>query len=88
MNAIKEHFQTDWSAMTFNDWFGLIVTIVIFALMIALYFYVLHPSNREKLEAQRYIPLDDDDNMLTHPQSPSITLNHPQAKKEGGTSNE
>ena len=67
MNAIKEYFQTDWSAMTFNDWFGLITTIIIFALMIALYFYVLHPSNREKLEARRYIPLDDDDAMLSHP---------------------
>ena len=67
MDAIKQHFHTDWGAMTFNDWFGLIITIVIFLLMIALYVYVLHPSNKERLEAHRHIPLDDDDNMLTHP---------------------
>ena len=85
MNAIKEHFNTDWSAMSFNDWFGLVITIVVFVLMIALYVYVLHPSNKEKLEAQRYIPLDDKDDMLTHPHTPSITFNQ---KKEGGTSNE
>ena len=68
MDAIKQHFYTNWSEMTFSDWFGLGVTIVIFLLMIALYVYVLHPSNREKLESRRFIPLDDDDDaMITHP---------------------
>lgn len=46
--------------MTSSDWVGLIMTVVVFFLMIALYVYALHPSNREKLEAQRFIPLDED----------------------------
>jgi cytochrome c oxidase cbb3-type subunit 4 len=37
------------------------ITIVVFFIMIALYIYVFHPSNKEKLEAHRHIPLDDDD---------------------------
>ena len=46
--------------MTQHDWIGLIMTVVVFFLMIALYVYALHPKNREKLEAQRFIPLDED----------------------------
>lgn len=60
MNSLQEHFFTDWAAMTLQDWLGLIVTIVVFLLMIALYIYVFLPSNKEKLEAQRHIPLDED----------------------------
>jgi cbb3-type cytochrome oxidase subunit 3 len=46
--------------MTPNDWVGMTLTIVAFFGMIAIYVYALHPSNREKLEAQRFIPLDED----------------------------
>ena len=60
MTSLQEYFQTDWAAMTSNDWIGLIMTVVVFFLMIAIYVYALHPSNREKLEAQRFIPLDED----------------------------
>lgn len=60
VNSLKEYFSTDWGAMTLQDWLGLIVTIAVFLLMIALYAYVFHPSNKEKLEAQRHIPLDED----------------------------
>ncbi len=61
MESIKEYFHTDWAAMTLHDWLGLGITIVVFFVMIALYVYVFKPSNKEKLEAQRYIPMDDDD---------------------------
>ena len=57
---IKDYFHTDWSAMTLHDWLGLAITIVVFLVMIALYVYIFHPANREKLEKQRYIPLDED----------------------------
>ncbi|MCG6970230.1 MAG: cbb3-type cytochrome c oxidase subunit 3 [Gammaproteobacteria bacterium] len=57
---MSDYFFTDWGAMTLQDWLGLIVTIVVFLLMIGLYVYVFHPANKEKLEAQRYIPLDED----------------------------
>jgi len=46
--------------MSFHDWLGLGITIVVFFVMIALYVYIFHPSNKEKLEAHRQIPLDDD----------------------------
>jgi cytochrome c oxidase cbb3-type subunit 4 len=58
--SIKEHYNKDWSAMTVQDWFGLGVTIVVFLIMIALYVYVFHPSNKKKLEAHRDIPLKED----------------------------
>lgn len=60
MSSLKDYFHTDWGAMTLTDWVGTILTVVIFLLMIWAYFYALRPKNREKLEAQRFIPLDED----------------------------
>jgi len=47
--------------MTLHDWIGLIMTVAVFFLMVFAYVYVFHPKNREKLESQRHIPMDDDD---------------------------
>lgn len=47
--------------MTLHDWIGFILTVAIFLLMIGLYVYVLHPKNKEKLESQRFIQDEDDD---------------------------
>jgi len=55
-----EYFYTDWAAMTTNDWVGVILTVVVFLLILAAYIYALYPKNREKLESQRFIPLDED----------------------------
>ena len=60
MTKLNEYFHTDWAAMTTNDWVGMTLTIAAFLGMIAIYVYALLPSNREKLEAQRFIPLDED----------------------------
>lgn len=60
MSSLKEYFHTDWEAMTTNDWIGLTMTVVAFILMVIVYFYALRPKNREKLEKNRFIPLDDD----------------------------
>jgi cbb3-type cytochrome oxidase subunit 3 len=46
--------------MTASDWFGMVLTVVVFILMVVLYVYVLRPKNREKLEKQRFIPMDED----------------------------
>jgi cbb3-type cytochrome oxidase subunit 3 len=46
--------------MTTNDWIGLIITVVVFLLMVGLYVYVLRPKNRDKLERQRFIPVDEE----------------------------
>jgi len=55
-----DYFKTEWAAMTLNDWVGLIVTVATLGLMIWAYIYALSPKNKEKLESQRHIPLDDD----------------------------
>jgi len=47
---ISEYFRTDWAAMTVTDWWGLIITVFIFFLMIGLYTLVLRPSTKAKLE--------------------------------------
>ncbi len=60
MSNLAEYFHTDWAAMTTNDWIGLIMTVVTFLLMVGLYFYALRPKNREKLEKNRFIPMDED----------------------------
>lgn len=60
MSKLKEYFYTDWEAMTASDWVGMIITVVVFLLMVALYVYVLRPKNRDKLESHRNIPMDDD----------------------------
>lgn len=61
MNSLVEYFQTDWAAMTTNDWVGTILTVVVFLLMVGLYVYVLRPKNRDKFESQRFIPFEDED---------------------------
>ena len=61
MNSLLEYFDTDWQAMTLNDWIGTILTVVIFLLMIVAYFQVFRPKNRERLEARKHIPFDEDD---------------------------
>jgi cytochrome c oxidase cbb3-type subunit 4 len=60
VNKLKDYFYTDWGAMTLHDWLGMGVTIVVFFVMVGLYVYIFHPSNKERLEAHRFIPLDED----------------------------
>ena len=60
MSSLEEYFHTDWGAMTTNDWIGLVITVVVFLLMVGLYVYVLRPKNRDKLERQRFIPVDEE----------------------------
>ncbi len=60
MNSLLEYFDTDWQAMTTNDWIGTILTVVIFLLMLVAYFQVFRPKNRERLEARKRIPFDED----------------------------
>ena len=50
--------------MTPSDWVGVITTVTVFLAMIVLYVYVLHPKNKDRLESQRHIPMDDDDDRL------------------------
>jgi len=54
------YFYTDWSAMTSHDWAGLLITSITFVLMVIAYFYVFRPKNKDKLEAQKFMILDDE----------------------------
>lgn len=56
-----DYFQTDWAAMTVNDWVGLIMTVVVFFVMIWAYVHTFNPKNRDKLESHRNIPFEDED---------------------------
>jgi len=61
VTKIQEYFHTDWSAMTGNDWLGLVLTVVIFVLMVVVYFWALNPKNKDSLESHRTMLMDDDD---------------------------
>jgi len=61
VSSLADYFHTDWEAMTTSDWVGMILTVVIFLLMVVAYVYVLRPSNKEKLESYKHIPMDDDE---------------------------
>ncbi|MBF0218680.1 MAG: cbb3-type cytochrome c oxidase subunit 3 [Gammaproteobacteria bacterium] len=50
-----DFFATDWAAMTLNDWIGTIMTVGVFILMVIAYVLILHPKNRDHLEAQRHL---------------------------------
>lgn len=53
-------FSTDWGAMTATDWVGTVLTVAIFLLMLLAYFQVFRPKNRDRLEARRHIPFEED----------------------------
>ncbi|VAW64552.1 hypothetical protein MNBD_GAMMA08-381 [hydrothermal vent metagenome] len=55
--------QTDWAAMTLNDWAGLIITLGVFFLMIWAYVNTFNPKNKEKLESQRNIIFEENDDL-------------------------
>ncbi|MCG6942187.1 MAG: cbb3-type cytochrome c oxidase subunit 3 [Thiohalocapsa sp.] len=60
MDALAEHFRTDWAAMTAADWVGTILTVVIFIAMLVAYFQVFRPKNRESLESRKHILFEED----------------------------
>jgi cytochrome c oxidase cbb3-type subunit 4 len=62
VNTLQQHFHTEWASMTLPDWIGVIVTVAVFLVMVGLYVFVFLPSNKEKLEAHRYMPLEEDQN--------------------------
>lgn len=59
--STQGYFYTDWSAMTSQDWAGMFITVVTLVLMVIAYFYVFRPKNKDKLEAQRFMLMDDDE---------------------------
>lgn len=60
MSNLGEYFQTDWAAMSLNDWIGTFLTVAVFFLMVWTYFYVFNPKNKQRFESQRHIPFEED----------------------------
>ena len=61
MTKLLGYLGMDVAAMTTNDWLGVFFTVFTFIGLVVVYVMVFRPSNKERLEAQRYMVLDDDD---------------------------
>lgn len=60
IDALRDHFATDWASLTLVDWFGMAAAVSLAILMFVLYIYVFSPSNKDKLESHRDFVLKDD----------------------------
>lgn len=60
MTKLMEYLHTDWSAMTLNDWLGVIYTVLGLLAMIIVYVMVLRPRNKEAYDAQADMVLRED----------------------------
>jgi len=56
-----DYLHTDWSAMTTNDWQGVIITVLAFVAMVAVYVLVFNPKNKDVLNSQGDMALRDED---------------------------
>lgn len=56
-----DYLHTDWAAMSSNDWQGVILTVLAFVAMIAVYVLVFNPKNKDALNSQGDMALRDDD---------------------------
>lgn len=63
MTNLLGYLGMDVAAMTKNDWIGVFFTLVAFIGMVAIYFIVFRPANKEMFESQRSMALDDDDHI-------------------------
>ena len=61
MTKLQEYFHTDWSAMTGTDWFGLLLTVSVFILLVVVFFWTYNPKNKQELESHRNMLLDEDE---------------------------
>ncbi|BBP44822.1 hypothetical protein THMIRHAS_01950 [Thiosulfatimonas sediminis] len=60
MSSIEHYFSTDWSALTTQDWAGLIITVLVFLGMLITFALALRPSKRKEMEEQKHKILEDD----------------------------
>jgi cytochrome c oxidase cbb3-type subunit 4 len=47
--------------MTGTDWFGLVLTVVVFLVLLVAYVWTLNPKNKESIESHRTMLLDEND---------------------------
>jgi len=60
VTKLMEYFHTDWSAMTVNDWQGVILTLLAVVAMAAVYVMVFNPKNKEAFNSQGDMALRDE----------------------------
>lgn len=60
MTKLMEYFQTDWSAMTSNDWLGVFFTVLAVIAMISVYVLVFNPKNKDAFNSQGDMALRDE----------------------------
>ncbi len=63
MTSLLGYLGMDVAVMTNNDWMGVFFTLIAFIGMVATYFIVFRPANKELFESQRSMALDDDDHI-------------------------
>lgn len=63
MTKLFEYLGMDVGVMTTNDWLGVFFALVSAVGMVAVYFMVFRPSNKESFEAQGNLALDDEDHI-------------------------
>jgi len=61
VSKLEAYFSTNWSAMTDQDWAGLIITILVFLGMLIAFVKTLNPKRKKELEQEKYRILKDDD---------------------------
>ena len=61
MTKLLGYLGMDVSAMTTNDWLGMLFTLGAFIGMVVVYFMVFRPANKDAFESRRGMALDDED---------------------------
>ncbi len=63
MTKLLGYLGMDVAAMSVNDWLGVFLALVAFIGMVAVYFMVFRPANKDMFESQRSMALDDEDHI-------------------------
>lgn len=61
MTKLLGYLGMDVAVMSVNDWIGVFLSLVAFIGMVAAYFMVFRPANKDKFESRRSMALDDED---------------------------
>lgn len=60
MTKLMDYLHTDWTAMSRNDWLGVIFTVAAFVAMIVVYVMVFNPRNKDAFNSQSDMALRDE----------------------------
>ena len=63
MTKLLDYLGMDVAVMTTNDWLGVFFTVGAFIGMVAVYFIVFRPANKDAFESRRGMALDDQDHI-------------------------